>query len=127
MKSQIVHINEEANGRVLILKINRLTEKLINYRKISFEIIWWSDSGLKVSNKAIVKDENGLSYVIRANVSSSDKILIKIVNQNENYSIVASYDTEELTNLGFNQDEISNYKKIKLYDEILLYPSLENI
>lgn len=127
IKAQIVHINEEENKRVLILKIDRLTEKLINYRKISFDIIWSSDSGFKVPNKAIGKDENGLPYVIRLRSGYLTKLLIKIVNQNENYSIVSTYNTDELTNLGFSQDEISNYKKIKLYDEILVYPSLEKI
>ena len=52
---------------------------------------------------------------------------MKVVNENENYSIVTTYNTEELTNLGFTQEEISDYKKIKLYDEILLYPSLEEV
>lgn len=127
IKAEIAHINEENGGRVLILKVDRLTEKLLNYRKISFDVIWSSDSGLKVPNKAIAKDENGLSYVIRIKSGYLSKLLVKIVNENENYSIVTTYNTEELTNLGFTQEEISDYKKIKLYDEILLYPSLENM
>ena len=127
IKAEIVHINEEKNERVLILKIDRLTEKLINYRKISFDVIWSSDSGLKVQNKAIGTDENGLSYVIRTKSGYLSKLIVKVVNSNENYSIVTTYDTEELTSLGFTQEEISDYKKIKLYDEVLLYPSLEKI
>ncbi len=126
IKSEIAHINEEENRRVLILKIDRMTEKLINYRKISFELIWWSDSGLKVPNKAIIEDEKGLSYLIRTG-SNMTKLLVKIVNKNENYSIVSPYSTEELTELGLSQDEIKSYKKIKLYDEILLFPSQENL
>lgn len=127
IKAEIVHINEEEDARVLILKVDRLTEKLINYRKISFDVIWSSDSGLKVPNKAITKDEKGLSYLIRTRSGYLSKLLVKIVNTNENYSIVTTYDSEELTELGFTQEEISNYRKIKLYDEVLLYPSLENI
>ena len=126
IKSEIAHINEEENRRVLILKIDRMTEKLINYRKISFELIWWSDSGLKVPNKAIIEDEKGLSYLIRTG-SNMTKLLVKIVNKNENYSIVSPYSTEELTELGLSQDEIKSYKKIKLYDEILLFPTQENL
>ena len=127
IKAEIIHINEEKDKRVLILKIDRLTEKLINYRKISFEVIWSSDSGLKVPNKAIAKDENGLSYVIRIKSGYLRKLTIKILNSNENYSIVTTYNTEELTDLGFTEEEISDYKKIKLYDEILLYPSEEKL
>jgi len=127
IQAKIAHINEEKDQRVLILKIDRLMEKLINYRKISFEIIWWSDSGLKVPNKAIAKDENGLSYLIRTKSGYLSKLLVKIVNSNENYSIVTTYDTEELTGLGFTQEQISDYKKIKLYDEILLNPSIDKL
>jgi len=127
VQAKIVHINEEQSGRVLILKIDRLTEKLINYRKISFDVIWWSDSGLKVPNKAIVKDEAGLAYVVRNRLGYLSKLLVKVVNSNDNYSIVSTYNSEELTNLGVTQEEISNYKKIKLYDEVLLNPSLENL
>lgn len=125
--AEIVHINQENNKRVLILKIDRLTEKLINYRKISFDIIWSSDSGLKVPKKAIAKDEKGLSYVIRTKSGYLSKLIVKVINSNENYSIVKTYNTEELTNLGFTQEEISEYKKIKLYDEILLNPSIDKL
>lgn len=125
IKSEIVHINEEKNGRVFILKIDTLTEKLINYRKVSFDVIWSSDSGLKVPNKAIAKDENGLSYLVRTKSGYLSKLIVKIVNSNENYSIVSTYNTEELTNLGFTQEQISDYRKIKLYDEVLMYPTLK--
>lgn len=127
IQAKIEHINEENGQRVLILKIDRLTEKLTNYRKISFDIIWWSDSGLRVPNKAIVKDENGLSYLVRTKSGYISKLLVNIVNSNQNYSIITSYDTEELTNLGFTQEEISSYKKVKLYDEIFMNPSLEKL
>ena len=127
IKAKIVHINEEENRRVLIFEIDRLTEKLINYRKLSFDIIWSSYPGLKVPNKAIVKEDNGLSYVVRMRNGYSTKLLVKILSGNENYSIVTTYNTEELTNLGLTEEEISNYKKIKLYDEILINPSLEDL
>ena len=50
---------------------------------------------------------------------------MKVLSENENYSIVTTYNTEELTNLGLSEEEISNYKKIKLYDEISMNPNLE--
>lgn len=54
-------------------------------------------------------------------------MLIKIKNQGEKYSIVETYSTEELKELGFSNEQIVNYRKISLYDEILLNPNLENI
>lgn len=127
IKAEVVHINEETENRILIFEIDRLTEKLINYRKISFDIIWSSDSGFKVPNKAIAKDENGLAYIIRTRSGYLTKLLVKIVSNNENYSIVTTYSSEELTNLGYSEEEISDYKKLKLYDEILLHPNLKKV
>ena len=38
----------EDGDYIITLKIDKGVEELINYRKISFNIIWWSASGLKV-------------------------------------------------------------------------------
>ena len=43
------------------------------------------------------------------------------------HSIIDSYTTEELKELGFSDEEIINYKKISLYDEILINPDLSKI
>lgn len=111
---------------VIILKIEKEIEELINYRKISFDLIWWNDSGLKVPNQAIV-EVDGLDYVVRNRAGYLSKILVKIKKQGEKYSILESYSSEELKELGFSNKEIANYKKISLYDEILLNPNLEQV
>ena len=127
INAKIVHINEDENQRVLIFEIDRKAENMVNHRKISFDVIWSSDSGLKVSNKAIVQDANNLSYVVRTRSGYLTKLLVKIVSSNENYSIVKTYSSEELANIGYSEEDIASYKKIKLYDEILLYPKIEKI
>ena len=107
----------------------RLTEQikeLINYRKITFDLIWWNTSGLKVSNQAIVT-ENELNYVVRNRAGYLSKILVKIKRQGDKYSIIESYDTEELKDLGFSDTEIANYKKISIYDEVLINPDLSKV
>lgn len=127
ISAEIEYIKPEENGNVLIvLETNELTEELINYRKLSFNLIWWSYSGLKVPNEAI-KEENGLQYVVRSRVGYSNRILVKVLRKNENYSIVTSYTTDELKELGYSPQEISSLKKITLYDEILLNPNLEKV
>ena len=123
--AEITNIMKENEEEVvMILKIEKQIEELINYRKISFDLIWWNDSGLKVPNQAIVKVDN-LDYVVRNRAGYLSKILVKVKKQGEKYSIVESYSTEELTQLGFSNEEIIKYKKISLYDEILLNPNLE--
>lgn len=119
-------IKENDQEVVIILKIEKEIEELINYRKITFDLIWWDDTGLKVPNQAIVT-ENELNYVVRNRAGYLSKMLIKIKKQGEKYSIVETYSTEELKELGFTNEEIAKYKKISLYDEILLNPNLENI
>ena len=53
--AEIVHIIKEDGDIVIILKLTEQIEELINYRKITIDLIWWSASGLKVPNQAIVK------------------------------------------------------------------------
>ena len=52
------------------------------------------------------------------------KILVNIIKQGDKYSIVKPYTTDELKELGFSNEEINTYKKISLYDEIILNPDL---
>lgn len=116
--AKIEYIKQEGKEVMLIFKINKYVEELISYRKISIDVIWWGDSGLKIPNSAIV-EENDLKYVIRNRTGYKDKILVKILKQNENYSIIEKYTTKELLEKGYKQEEISSMKSISLYDEII--------
>ena len=97
-------------------------EELISYRKVSFEIIWWSQNGLKVPNSSII-EKDGMNYIVRKRVGYTDDILVKVLNKSENYSIIENYTSSELKELGYSTEEIKNMKSITLYDEILLRPS----
>lgn len=114
----------EDENYTITFKIQKGVEELINYRKISFSIIWWKESGLKVPNTAIfkeTKDENEVTYVTRTRIGYEDKILVKILKANEKYSIVTNYTSEELLKQGYTSKEISNLPKITIYDEILIH------
>ena len=122
--AEITNIIKEDDGDIiLILRLTEQIKELINYRKITFDLIWWNTSGLKVPNQAIVT-ENELNYVVRNRAGYLSKILVKIKRQGDKYSIIESYDTEELKDLGFSDTEIANYKKISIYDEVLINPDL---
>ena len=55
VSAQIENIKREDDGNnVIILKVTEQIAELINYRKTAFDLIWWSSSGLKVPNQAIV-------------------------------------------------------------------------
>lgn len=125
--SQIAYVSkEDEENYLIVLEIDNEIEELTNYRKISFNLIWWSKTGLKVPNQAIV-EQDGLKYVVRNRAGYLSKILIKVNKQNENYAIIDNYDVDELRELGFSDAQINAYKKISIYDEIQINPDLEKI
>ena len=127
LNAEIAYIKPEESGdNLIVLEVSELTEELVNYRKLSFDLIWWSYSGLKVPNQAI-KEKDGLQYVVRSRAGYLSKILVKVLRQNDKYSIVTTYTTDELKELGYSPEQISTFKKITIYDEILLNPNIDNI
>ncbi len=122
--AKISYVSQENEEETLIiLEINKQISELANYRKISFDLIWWNSSGLKVPNQAIVESD-GLSYVVRNRAGYLDKILVNVKRKNDKYSIVTSYSTDELKNLGFSSTDIQSMKTISIYDELILNPDL---
>ncbi len=125
--AEIEYLSQENEDEVLIvLKIDRQIEELTNYRKISFDLIWWSYSGLKVPNQAII-EQDGLHYVVRNRAGYLSKILVNVKKQNDKYSIVSNYTTDELRELGFTDSQIVNSKTLYVYDEIVLNPDLSKV
>lgn len=123
VSAEIVYASKtDNNGRILVFKIKDDVEKLIEYRKISLDIIWWKYTGFKVSNDAILKDGDK-TYIERSKAGYTDKILVKVERQNETYSIVKNYTNDELIELGYTEADVSDMKnlKLKLYDEIILH------
>ncbi len=122
--AEIVYIKEEENNRILVFKIEEKIAELLEYRKITFDIIWWKYTGLKINNSCILeetKNDNEISYVEKNKVGYKEKIPVKVLRQNDSYSIVVNYESEELIELGYTDEEISDMGKIKLYDEIISY------
>jgi len=119
INAKIVSIQAQDDEVIMVFELTDSVEELINYRKISIDVIWWSFSGLKVPNNAII-EENNLYYIIRNRAEYTDKILVKVLKQNENYTIIDNYKTSELEKLGYSLSEIQEMKKINMYDEIQL-------
>ena len=125
--AKIDYISQENEEETLIiLEINKQINELSNYRKISFDLIWWCDTGLKVPNKTIV-EKDGLNYVVRNKAGKLEKILVKVKRKNDKYSIVSSYSSNELEKLGIEKNEINSMKNISIYDELIVNPDLSKI
>ncbi len=121
-KAEIKAINNaKDDSKLIVFEIKNGVEYLVNYRRISIDVIWWSASGLKVPQNSIIKAEDR-SYVVRNRAGYTDKIPVKILKENGKFSLVDNYTTEELKELGYTNDEIKAMPSINLYDEILLKP-----
>ena len=122
IKAKIVYVSKENdNENLIILSLDREIEKLANYRKISFDLIWWSNTGFKIPNSAIV-EKDGINYVVRNRAGYYDKIAIKVEKKNDKYSIVSNYSLQELNDLNIKQTAT-----IAIYDELILNPDLSNL
>ena len=93
-------IDEDDESKTITVKIANDVEKLIAYRKISFDIIWWDAEGFRIPNEAI-KEENGLSYVVRNRNGYYNKMLVKILKQNDEYCIVETGTTYGLSQFDY--------------------------
>jgi len=126
VKAKVEYIKEESGSRLFILKITEGVENLINYRKISVDIVWWEKEGLKAPKSAIIY-ENGLSYIVKTISGVSRKILVKVEQENDKYCIIRNYKTSELEKMGYTVEEINKMKQVNIYDEILVSPSIEEL
>ena len=119
IKTSIIYKKIQDDGKALIVfKLPVLTNELMSYRKISFNITCWSYSGIRIPNSSII-EENNLKYVMKKTSKGNEKILVKILRKNDNYSIVSSYSLEDLQQLGVDSSENT---KLNIYDAILISP-----
>lgn len=115
----VQYISQESEEESLVvLKITQCVEELINYRKISVDILWWSESGLKVPNSAIKYETDDLAYITRKRVGYTDDIYVKILKQSDKYSIIENYTNAELKEMGVSEEKRQNRRTISLYDEV---------
>ena len=113
---------ESKNKTIIVFEINDDVDKLTELRKASIDVIWWEVKGLKIPKDAIYYD-NGLAYVTRNRAGYTEKILVKILEENGDYCIIDNYDTDEMQKIDLKIDDIKLYKKINLFDEIVLNPN----
>ncbi len=126
VSSKIEYISQEDDKVLIVFNIDKQVKELISYRKISFDIIWWSFNGKKVPNEAIAyeqKGENQIAYVIRTRAGYQNKIYVKILKNNEKYTIIDNYTNTELKELGYTSEELQGRGLLTIYDEICRKPT----
>lgn len=124
IKAKIEYITKEDDGsNTITVSITDGIEELLNYRKVSFDIIWWEEEGYKIPTSSIITIDN-LNYVIRNRSGYLQKMLVKIIKQTQDFSIITSYSSSELNEINV-EDGVK--KSVSLYDEILENPTAEQI
>ena len=133
VEANIEYIVEETDGsRLIIFRFTKNTQELIQYRKVNFEVIWWRESGLKVPNEAISNrkefvisndDEKEEKIIIgeitRVRTGYQETVVVEILKENQNYSLIGSLSTKQITDIDGLEVDITNLKTISLYDEVL--------
>ena len=124
VEAEIEYTYHETPEKIIIVfQINNAIEELINYRKISLDVIWWQATGWKVPNSAIQYKAEDLAYVVRKRSGYSDNVYVKILKQNGNYSIIDNYTyselSEKLEELNI-EENIETRPTLSLYDKVLI-------
>ena len=120
--SMIEYIKDIDNNRsIVVFSTNKLSTELSKYRKISLGIIWWSEVGLKVSNKAIKKIEKQ-NFVVKNKSGFTELVPIKIIKETEEYSLVSGYSSKLRANK--NSKELIDIPILQEFDEVILNPKI---
>ena len=115
--AEIVNIKEEGDAKTVVLKITKNVEELISYRKISFDIIWWEQQGLKIPNVA-VKGQGNSATVTLLKYGLEYEVRVKIKAQNDDYAIITDLSASDLEELNLSSEDVK--RSINIYDELII-------
>lgn len=111
-KAEIIHISEPSSGKVvLVLQADSFAECVFNNRKLNVDIVFSTESGLKISKDAVkvINSQTGV-YIIKKSTVRFRKI--NILASDDKYVIVEEDNSEGGGNL-------------MLYDEIVVSGEVE--
>ena len=122
--SMIEYIKDIDNNKsIVVFSTNKLSTELSKYRKISLGIIWWSEVGLKVSNKAIKKIEKQ-HFVVKNKSGFTELIPVKLIKETEEYSLVSGYSSKLRSKQ--NSKELIDIPILQEFDEVILNPKISD-
>ena len=122
--SMVEYIKDIDNSKsIVVFSTNKLSTELSKYRKISLGIIWWSEVGLKVSNKAIKKIEKQ-HFVVKNKSGFTELIPVKLIKETEEYSLVSGYSSKLRSKQ--NSKELIDIPILQEFDEVILNPKISD-
>lgn len=122
--SMVEYIKDIDNSKsIVVFSTNKLSTELSKYRKISVGIIWWSEVGLKVSNKAIKRIEKQ-HFVVKNKSGFTELIPVKLIKETEEYSLVSGYSSKLRSKQ--NSKELIDIPILQEFDEVILNPKISD-
>ena len=99
-----------------LFQIDNDIDSLVDYRKLSCEVIWYTETGIAVPLNAIYQDEiQGYNYVLLVYGTDYVRVPIKIVSQSDSIALVENVDESE-----YEKYNLDTSFKIELYDELVI-------
>lgn len=120
----VYHVSEMQDGSVTVtLKCKYLNEELAVLRKEKISISVAKYEGIKISNEALIKNEEGIDgvYVLAGNVARFTPIHILYYGTDfviaEKYT---AYKTDKDGNSVVDEEKTSSYRELSVYDSIIV-------
>lgn len=107
---------KEGENNYSLFKIDNEVDALVDYRKLSCEVVWYTETGIAVPLNAIYKDEiQGYDYVLLVYGADYVRVPVKIVSQSDSIALVENVDESE-----YKKYNLDTTFKIELYDELVI-------
>lgn len=114
--SQLIKLTQDEEYNYCLFKISNEIDNIVDYRKLSCEVVWKTQSGMAIPTNAIYKDEEkGYDYVLMVYGAEYIRVPINIVASSDSIVIADNLEKEEIESLGL--DPIF---KIELYDQLVI-------
>ena len=107
---------KEGECNYSLFKIDNEVDALVDYRKLSCEVICYTETGIAVPLNAIYKDEiQGYDYVLLVYGADYVRVPVKIISQSDSIALVENVEESE-----YKKYNLDTTFKIELYDELVI-------
>lgn len=107
---------KEGEYNYSLFEIDNEIDDILDYRKLSCELVWNTDTGMAIPLNAIHEDEiMQYKYVLMVYGTDYVKIPINIITQSDSIAIVENVDKEE-----YKKYNLDDSFKLELYDELII-------
>ena len=104
------------NYNYSLFEIDNEVDSLVDYRKLSCEVIWDVESGMAVPLNAVYKDETQeYNYVLLVYGTDYIRVPVSIIAQSDSIAIVENVDNEE-----YEKYNLDSTFKLEVYDELVI-------